>query len=87
MAAINKNQRKIQRCYERALSKGPSGGRLTLGWKVKRNGRVGNAKQIFSGLRNPSLVNCILGVVRKIKFPRPTGGDAKIKYTFVFTQR
>jgi hypothetical protein len=84
---ISKNQAKINACYERQLMKSPNlSGKLTISWLIKPNGRVSNAKQVLSSIKSAPLKKCILGVFKKMRFPKPKGGSVKIKYPLVFQQ-
>ena len=76
---------KIQRCYEKELNKNPSlGGKLTFEWTVKTNGRVGAVKEKGNSLGSSKVSKCVSGVIKKMKFPRPKGGEVIIKFPFIF---
>jgi hypothetical protein len=82
---INSKLGQIQGCYERALTKNPSlAGKVTFEWTVRTNGRVRNAREKTSTLGNPKVSQCILRIIRSMRFPRPRGGEVIIAYPFMF---
>ncbi|QED30241.1 AgmX/PglI C-terminal domain-containing protein [Microvenator marinus] len=84
--AIQKHIGKIQACYERELNKNPSlGGKLQYEWTIKTNGRVGVVKEIGSTMGNATVSKCVTGVIRKIQFPKPKGGEVIVTYPLVFS--
>ncbi|MDX9720206.1 MAG: AgmX/PglI C-terminal domain-containing protein [Myxococcota bacterium] len=84
-AVINENLGKIQRCYETALIGNTSlSGKITFDWTVGSSGKVTEAREVSSTLGDPKVSACIIGVIKKMKFPKPTGGDVTIRYPFMF---
>jgi outer membrane biosynthesis protein TonB len=84
---IGKHWSKISRCYERGLRKSPNlSGKLTVSWKVTSSGKTAQVKQVLSSLGSPQVSQCIMKIIKKLRFPKPKGGAVKIKYPFVFKQ-
>ncbi|RMG20127.1 MAG: hypothetical protein D6729_03505, partial [Deltaproteobacteria bacterium] len=82
---INKHLGAIQGCYERALLKNPSlSGKITFEWTVRPSGRVSNPREKSSTLSSPQVSQCIIRVIRKMRFPKPRGGEVIIAYPFMF---
>lgn len=82
---INRSVSRIQQCYERGLARRPDlGGRITVRWTVGANGSVTNASEQSSTLGDPQVSSCVIGVVRRMRFPRPSGGPATISFPFLF---
>lgn len=74
-------------CYERELSKDPNlYGKITITFTIAGNGRVSEAQVIQTTMHNPNVEECVLRVVRRIRFPQPKGGGQVIvTYPFMFT--
>ncbi len=74
-------------CYERELSKAPNlYGKITTTFTIAGNGRVTEAQVIQSSMHNANVENCLLRVIRRIRFPVPRGGGQVIvTYPFMFT--
>ena len=84
---IGKHWSKISRCYENGLRKSPNlSGKLTISWKVMSSGKTAQVKQVLSSLGSPQVSQCIMKIIKKLRFPKPKGGAVKIKYPFVFKQ-
>ncbi|MEM7610043.1 MAG: AgmX/PglI C-terminal domain-containing protein, partial [Myxococcota bacterium] len=84
---INGKVGRIQRCYERALLSNASlAGRIAFSWTIRPNGRVGGVRQASSTLGNAGVSNCVAGVIRSMRFPRPQGGAVQITYPFMFSR-
>jgi TonB family protein len=74
-------------CYERELSKDPNlYGKITITFTIAGNGRVSEAQVIQTTMHNANVEECVLRVVRRIRFPQPKGGGQVIvTYPFMFT--
>lgn len=87
LKVLNANQRKVQRCYERALTSKPQlSGRLTFSWTIKTNGRVGDVRQSASTLGDNNVSKCIGSVIKSMRFPEPKGGPVTITFPWIFTR-
>jgi outer membrane biosynthesis protein TonB len=87
IAVIRKNLRKINACYERQLIKSPNlSGNLTISWVIKPSGKVSGVKQVLSSINNAALKSCVLKIFKKLRFPKPKGGQVKVKYPLLFQQ-
>lgn len=85
MAVINRNIGKIQRCYEQGLARRDSlAGRVEVKWTIAPTGRVSTARQAGSTLGDRKVENCVVGVVKQMKFPKPSGGPVSVTFPFVF---
>ncbi len=84
-AEINKHLGKIQGCYEKALIKSPGlAGRITFEWSIKLDGSVSGAREVNSTVSDATVSSCVLAIIRKMRFPKPTGGEVQIRYPFMF---
>ena len=85
LAVLNRAIGRIQRCYERSLTANPNlSGRIAFSWTIRPNGSVGGVRETSSTLGNPAVSTCISGVIRGLRFPRPTGGPVEVTFPFMF---
>ncbi|PIS10065.1 MAG: hypothetical protein COT73_11330 [Bdellovibrio sp. CG10_big_fil_rev_8_21_14_0_10_47_8] len=87
MKVVNKHLGEVQRCYERALFDDSSlVGRVEYEWEISAAGSVMSARVQRSEMaRSDSLNNCVLGLFKKMKFPKAKNGQstvAKIGFPF-----
>lgn len=82
---ISKHQQAILRCYEKRLARKPGlSGKVSFEWTVKTNGSVSTVREKSSTLNDATVSKCVMGVIRKMKFPKPKGGEVIIVYPFFF---
>ena len=82
---LNKRLGRIQGCYERELLSSPDlSGKITFEWTVTEGGRVDGARVRASSLGSPKVANCILKILRGLRFPSPEGGSVVVSYPFIF---
>jgi hypothetical protein len=82
---INEHQHQIQACYERALIGSPGlSGKVTFEWTVDPAGKVSKAFEKSSTMGSPKVSECILAIIRKMRFPKPEGGSVVISFPFMF---
>lgn len=75
----------FQKCYERQLKKDPkAGGKVIVVFTIGQAGRVTNAGASVDSVGG-GVGTCVAGQIKRLRFPRPQGGDATIKKTFVFS--
>ena len=86
IAALKPQISKIQRCYEKSL-KGDrkAGGKLVAQWTVSPTGQVEKTKFLVDTLKKVKLSQCVMGIIKKLVFPKPQGGTAVVKFPFVFS--
>lgn len=73
----------IQACYERALKTSPDlRGNLSISFVVAPDGKVAHTESLEtdSPLSDAAAVDCILGEIRKLQFPEPSGGRVFLNY-------
>ncbi len=83
---INAHVGEIQYCYEKQLRTNAGlAGRVVLEWAVSSSGAVSVVKVSTSSLSSTEATNCMMGQVKKWKFPKPDGnGSVTVVYPFVF---
>lgn len=85
MGVINSKMGRIQRCFEKALTKNPSvAGRITYRWTISRSGKVTAVQEASSTLGDRTLSRCVSGVIKTMRFPKPKGGSVTVVYPFMF---
>jgi len=89
-AAANKVFRKfdgaMKKCYERALKASPGlEGKVNLVVVVNTDGSVKSASARQGSLRSPMVSKCIEGLAKRMKFPKPTGGAARLAKGYKFS--
>ena len=86
MGGIRAELNQIRQCYEKLLQRSPNAsGKVKVRFKVGTNGRVLSANVVSSSISDGTLKGCVIGVVRRWKFPPPRGGSAvTVNYPFTF---
>ena len=85
--AVRDASGQVRLCYERELTRTPTlEGKVTVEFVIGANGQVSSAKDASADpFPSAKVTECLLGVVRKLKFPRPVGGGVvTVRYPFVF---
>ena len=86
LRVVQARQRGIQFCYERELARSPElAGKVTLGWRVMTDGRVGGVMVEDSTLGDRGVEDCMKRAVKRWRFPKPEGGMCQIRFPFVFS--
>jgi hypothetical protein len=73
----------VQACYEQGLKAKPDlRGAVNVNFVVGDDGKVvhADAAEGDDALPDASTVNCILGAIKKLEFPQPSGGRVFISY-------
>lgn len=82
---IKQRQGAIKNCYERQLKADPkAGGKVVINFVIGGAGRVTSAKAIANSVGGET-GSCVANVIKRIKFPRPSGGDVTVNKSFVFS--
>lgn len=81
---LNRYQRQVQSCYQRIVNRDPSAqGRAVLRFKIDMQGRTDSVTMPTNQLGS-EFENCVLGEVRRWRFPAPEGGEVWIQLPYVF---
>ncbi len=82
---LRRRSRDVERCYERGLNSNPGlGGRVVVQFTIGTDGRVSNARLPTNEVGS-SVGNCILGRVRRWRFPEPDGGTVTVRKAYVLS--
>lgn len=76
----------IQRCYERLLADNPRlSGRVIVRFSIQPSGVVTDATATENSTASPAVADCVLTVVRGLRFnPGPVGGAVTYSFPFEF---
>lgn len=85
---ISTHLNSILKCYEKRLEENPKlSGDVKVNFQIEPSGVVKIAKIKNSELNDSEAEACILGAIRALKFPKPTGGaTVSVDYPFRFKQ-
>jgi hypothetical protein len=84
---VKSRLRLIQDCYEKELKKNPSlAGKVTVRFTIDSGGTVTEARVESDQLGSPTTVDCILGKIRRFKFPKSDCASVPVSYPFVFVK-
>jgi TonB family protein len=76
----------IKYCYEKELKNNPKlAGKVVVNFTIGETGEVTAYKVENSTINNAEVEQCILRMVRRWKFPPPSGGTVNVSYPFIFT--
>lgn len=85
MRVVRQNQAAVRYCYENELQRQPSlHGRIEIGWRINREGRVTTSRVARSTMGNPRVEGCIVRQVRNWRFDQPDGGEVDVVFPFIF---
>jgi TonB family protein len=86
--AIRLHMAEFRYCYEQSLAAHPDlQGRVSTRFVISPSGTVQLAGIASSDLGNAAVSQCVLGVLRRLMFPAPSGGGmVDVTYPFVFQQ-
>jgi hypothetical protein len=75
----------MKMCYERALKKSPGiEGKVNLSVVVSEDGSVSRADARGVSLKSSQVSNCMEQLAKRMKFPKPKGGAARLNKPYVF---
>ncbi len=86
LGVIRANLNQIRHCYETLLQREPgASGSLKVQFEIGLDGRVAAVNPTASTISDPTMKNCVLGVVQRWSFPKPRGGSpVQVNYPFTF---
>ena len=75
----------IKACYERALKrKSDLSGRVKIRWTITTAGTVTDVEIEEDTVGDAEVSSCMKGLVRRWRFPAPSGGSVDVVYPFLF---
>ena len=75
----------FQKCHERELKKNPkAGGKIIIMFTIASSGRVSSSKATADSVGG-GVGQCVAGVIQRLRFPKPSGGDVTVNKSFVFS--
>lgn len=83
--ALKRRERGIQQCYERQLKTNAKlRGKVVLEWTIDEQGRVVAIKVLQNTLGDEKVSDCMMDIIKRIRFPQATKGVVPVRKTFVF---
>jgi outer membrane biosynthesis protein TonB len=84
-ATIRRRQDGFQGCYETALKANSKlAGKLVVEFTIGDDGKVTEARVVKDGVGSGEVSSCVVGLLKRLKFPAPADGEVTISNTFVF---
>jgi hypothetical protein len=75
-------------CYQRSLQMNPSlTGKIVTRFRINDEGSVTNAIVLSNTMDDRNVPKCLISNVKKLKFPRPQGGQCEVRWPFNFQSR
>ena len=85
---VRRAQGAIRGCYRQVLALIHTiRGDVDVEITIDSAGRVARARAARDTTGSASLVSCILGVFRSLRFPAPPGGEVVLRYPFRFAPK
>jgi TonB family protein len=83
---VRRGQKAVQLCYERELKRDPGlSGKIEIEIEIGEDGRVSSATVASNRLGSDAVGDCIVGRVRRWRFPQPDNGSVFVTLPFIFT--
>lgn len=83
---VRSRMRMVQDCYERELKRNPElAGKIEVEFTIGTSGRITDAWVITNTMGSETVGSCIVGRLRRWRFPRPDGGSVTVSFPFIFT--
>jgi hypothetical protein len=84
-ATIRRRQEGFQACYEEALKANSKlQGKLVVEFTIGDGGKVTDARVVKDGLGSAQVSTCVVGLLKRLRFPAPSDGEVTISNSFVF---
>jgi outer membrane biosynthesis protein TonB len=84
-ATIRRRQDGFSACYENALKANSKlQGKLVVEFTIGDDGKVVSASVVKDGLNSSEVSSCVVGLLKRLRFPAPADGEVTISNSFVF---
>jgi len=85
---IRRRKGALRACYEKRLQVNPNlHGKITPRWTINVEGKVEDASVSNDSLGDSAVSNCVLRVIRRIRFAKPEGGVCVVQWPFTFSSK
>ena len=88
LSVLKRYYSRIKYCYQKELTRNPNlHGKVKVYFVIGGNGKVKESRAMpnESTLKSSAVLDCVAGVIRQIRFPKPKGGGiVVVKFPFVF---
>jgi TonB family protein len=76
----------VKDCYEKELKRDPGlAGKVEIEFTIDEEGRVTEATVASNSMSSDVVGTCIVGRIKRWRFPKPDGGSVTVMYPFIFT--
>lgn len=84
-ATIRRRQDGFQACYETALKANSKlAGKIVVEFTIGDDGKVTEARVVKDTMNSGETNNCVVSLLKRLRFPAPSDGEVTINNTFVF---
>ncbi len=85
-AVVKQRAGAIRACYEQQLQLHDGlAGKVAVRWTINLDGKVESASVTNSSIGNAKVEQCIMTVIRRMRFASPEGGICVVQWPFVFS--
>ena len=85
---LSEHNGEIKKCYEEVSERlFYLGGRMELKLRIGASGQPSSVAMITSSVGSYEVEHCVAGVLHKLRFPQPKGGDGELTYPVEFAAR
>ena len=83
---VRKNYGRFRICYERGLHGCPNlEGKIVIDFVIGLDGTVTSAKNGGSDVSDSEVVQCVIQSMYGLTFPKPQGGEVRVRYPIMFS--
>ena len=83
---VRGRMRMVRDCYERELKRDPGlAGKIEIEFTIGEDGKVEEAYVSNNAMGSDAVGACIVGRIRRWRFPQPDGGSVTVNFPFIFT--
>jgi len=83
---VQRRMRSVQDCYEQELKRDPKlSGKIEIEFTIGSEGQVTDATVANNRMESNAVASCIVGRIRRWRFPKPEGGTVTVTFPFIFT--
>lgn len=83
---VQSRMRMVQDCYNRELKRDPNlAGKIEIEFTIGEDGSITDARVSSNQMGSDAVATCIVGRIRRWRFPKPDGGSVTVNFPFIFT--
>lgn len=83
---VNRRKGAVKACYDKRLKRNNKlAGKVKIQFTILESGRVGDVQVVENTTNDDEVGRCIVGRIKRWRFPKPDGGTVTVTFPFVFT--